>query len=111
MKLATLKRFLRLPDFAEHLALHRLDCLASHGDLSIYEFTREKLEQTPAEQIRPAPLITGDDLIAAGMKPGPAFKDILAAVEDAQLEGKLDSKQQALHFVAQLALSNPDLAG
>ena len=63
------------------------------------EFVREKLESTPQEQIRPGPLVTGDDLIAAGYTPGPQFKEILAAVEDAQLEGAVASKEEALKFV------------
>ncbi len=99
MKLSTLKRFLRLPRFAEHLELHHIDCLSSHGDLGIYNMLREKLAATPAEQIRPAPLISGRDLIAAGYSPGPRFKEILAAVEDAQLEGTLVDRDQALGFV------------
>jgi poly(A) polymerase len=99
MKESTLKRFLRLPRFDEHLELHRLDCLASHGDLSVYELVQQKLASTPPEQIRPAPLVTGDDLIAAGYAPGPRFKEILGAVEDAQLEGSLVDKRQALEFV------------
>jgi poly(A) polymerase len=99
MKESTLKRFLRLPRFDEHLELHRLDCLASHGDLTLYNFVREKLASTPAEQIRPKPLITGNDLIQAGYKPGPRFKEILAAVEDAQLEGRLREREEALQFV------------
>ncbi len=99
MKESTLKRFLRLPQFDEHLELHRLDCLASHGDLSLYELVRQKLASTPPEQIRPAPLLTGDDLIAAGYTPGPRFKEMLRAVEDAQLEGTLASKEKALQFV------------
>ncbi len=109
MKQSTLKRFMRLPRFQEHLALHRIDCLASHGDLTVYNYVKHKYENTPREQIRPAPLVTGNDLIALGMRPGPAFKDILAAAEDAQLEGLLDSKQEALDFVRQLTLSNPEL--
>jgi poly(A) polymerase len=107
MKQSTLKRFLRLDGFREHLALHRIDCLASHGDLTLYEYVRDRFENTPEEQIRPTPLVTGHDLIAAGFKPGPHFKDILAAVEDAQLEGKLDAKADALEFVRALTLSNP----
>jgi poly(A) polymerase len=99
MKPSTLKRFFRLPRFEEHLELHRLDCLASHRDLSLYHFTREKLAEMPAEQIRPQPLLTGDDLIAMGYKPGPQFKQILAAVEDAQLEGRLTEPEQAREFV------------
>jgi poly(A) polymerase len=99
MKESTLKRFLRLPRFEEHLELHRLDCQASHGDLFTYNLVREKMSSVPPESIRPAPLITGDDLIAAGYKPGPRFKEILSAVEDAQLEGRLQSKDRAMEFV------------
>lgn len=100
MKESTLKRFLRLPRFEEHLELHRLDCKSSHGDLTTYHFTREKLEATPPENIRPVPLVTGNDLIAAGYTPGPRFKEILSSVEDSQLEGKLASKEQAMEFVS-----------
>ena len=99
MKSSTLKRFLRLPRFEEHLELHRLDCLASHRDLSLYEFAKEKLYNTPPEQIRPTPLITGDDLIEAGYKPGPEFKTLLTAVEDAQLDGSITTKEEALSLV------------
>jgi poly(A) polymerase len=99
MKESTLKKFLRMPHFDEHLALHRADCLASHGDLSIYEFAQEKLAAIPPDKMRPAPLVSGDDLIAAGYVPGPRFKEILNAVEDAQLEGRLSSKDAALAFV------------
>jgi poly(A) polymerase len=101
MKESTLKRFLRLPKFDEHLELHRLDCLASHGGLELYEFVRQKIALTPPEQIRPRPLITGDDLIAAGYAPGPRFKEIISAVEDAQLEGTLADKVAAMEFVRQ----------
>ena len=99
MKESTLKRFLRLPRFDEHLALHRIDCLSSHGNLSLYDFVRERLQQTPEEEIRPKPLLTGEDLIGLGYQPGPQFRDILSAVEDAQLEGTLHSKDDALDFV------------
>jgi len=99
MKPATLKRFFRLPRFDEHLELHRLDCLASHRDLTLYNFARAKLAETPPEQIRPKPLLTGDDLIAMGYAPGPKFKLILSAVEDAQLEGRLEDPEQARQFV------------
>jgi poly(A) polymerase len=99
MNQSTLKKFLRLPGFDEHLALHRADCLASHGNLSTYEFVQEKLAEIPPEKIRPAALITGDDLIAAGYVPGPKFREILEAVEDAQLEGRLLSQDAALDFV------------
>ncbi len=99
MRESTLKRFLRLPRFEEHLTLHRMDCLASHGDLSLHDFVRDKLESTPANAIRPAPLINGKDLIAAGYKPGPLFKEILAVIEDGQLEGRLRSRDDAMALV------------
>jgi len=99
MKESTLKKFLRMPHFEEHLALHRADCLASHGDLNTYEFTKEKLNTIPPEKMQPKPLVSGDDLISEGYAPGPRFREILNAVEDAQLEGKLKSKDAALQFV------------
>jgi poly(A) polymerase len=99
MKESTLKRFMRLPKFEEHLALHRMDCLSSYGDLSLYDFVRERLEHSSAEEIRPAPLLTGEDLIHLGYKPGPEFRSILSAVEDAQLDGTLRSREEALDFV------------
>lgn len=105
MKDSTLKRFFRLPKFEEQLELHRLDCQSSHRDLSLYEFTRDKFHALPAEQIRPAPLITGEDLIAAGYKPGPAFKELLTAVEDAQLDDKISTKDEAMALVREKASS------
>ncbi len=87
--------------FDEHLALHRLDCLSSHGDLSLYDFVREKIASMPPEAIRPAPLITGDDLIALGLAPGPRFKEILSSIEDAQLEGSLKNREEALAWLNQ----------
>jgi poly(A) polymerase len=103
MKESTLKRFFRLPGFEEHLELHRLDCQSSHRDLSLYEFAKEKFHALPEEQIRPTPLITGADLIAAGYKPGPMFKELLTAVEDAQLEGSISTKEAAMELVHQKA--------
>jgi poly(A) polymerase len=100
MNESTLKKFLRLPRFEEHLDLHRMDCQASHGMLSAYQFAKEKLASIPPEKMRPAPLVNGNDLIAAGYIPGPRFKEILAAVEDGQLEGRLQSKEDALELVA-----------
>ena len=99
MKASTFKRFLRLPRFDEHLALHRADCLASHRHLTTYEFVKQKTEEIPPETMRPKPLVTGADLIAAGHAPGPRFREILMAVEDAQLEGRLPSRDAALEFV------------
>ena len=67
--------------------------------MTLYDFVSEKLRNTPPEQIRPEPLITGQDLIGLGYEPGPRFKEILSAVEDAQLEGRLQSREEALELV------------
>ena len=99
MSQSTLKKFLRMPKFEQHLALHRLDCVGSHRNLATYDFVREKLNETQPQDMRPKPLLTGDDLIAAGYAPGPRFKEILGAVEDGQLEGKLRTREEALGFV------------
>jgi poly(A) polymerase len=102
MKQSTLKRFLRMPGFGEHLEMHRLDCLASNGNLENYELVQRKLEELPEEQLKPAPLVTGTDLIAEGYEPGPRFAGMLAAVEDAQLEGRIGSREEALAMVREM---------
>jgi tRNA nucleotidyltransferase/poly(A) polymerase len=99
MRESTLKRFLRQPHFEEHLELHRLDCLSSHRNLENYEFCREKLASLAPEELKPPPLLTGRDLIAAGFEPGPEFAKMLTAVEDAQLESKIHSREEALDLV------------
>jgi hypothetical protein len=99
MRESTLKRFLRLPRFDEHLELHRLDCLSSHRRLENYDIVRTKRAELGAEQLRPVPLLTGNDLIVEGYSPGPVFKEILGAVEDAQLEGSIANREQALELV------------
>ena len=99
MRESTLKRFVRLPRFTEHLELHRLDCTASHGNLGAHEKVQQFLASTPPEAIRPPRLLTGDDLLEMGYKPGPEFQRILTALEDAQMEGAIASKEQAQAFV------------
>jgi putative nucleotidyltransferase with HDIG domain len=102
MRDSKLKRFLRMPDFEDHMALHRLDCLSSHGDLGNYDFVRRKQTELPPQELRPEPLITGRDLISAGYWPGPAFGIALTAVEDAQLEGSISTREEALALAATL---------
>jgi poly(A) polymerase len=99
MRAATLKKFVRLPLFAEHLALHRLDCLSSHRHLESYEFVKHFLEVTPPEQVRPERLLTGDDLQEMGFRPGPLFAEILRTLEDAQLDGRVRTREEAEEFV------------
>ena len=99
MRRSTQIRFLRMEGFSEHLELHRLDCLASHGMLDNYHQARKMLEEIPAEEIKPPRLVDGHDLIRAGYRPGPKFKQILQAAEDAQLEGHIRTKEDALHLI------------
>jgi putative nucleotidyltransferase with HDIG domain len=99
MKESTLKRFFRLPRFEEHLALNRMDCMAASGNLENWEFVRERFLSMPGEAVRPTPLITGRELIAAGYPPGARFKEMLRAAEDAQLEGTIATAEEALKLV------------
>jgi putative nucleotidyltransferase with HDIG domain len=99
MRESTLKRFLRMENFVEHAELHRLDCLASNGKFDTYKHVLARLAELGEEELRPKPLLTGRDLIDAGYQPGPLFGKMLAAVEDAQLEGRLKSREDALEFV------------
>ena len=96
MRTSTLKRFLCLPKFEEHLELHRLDCLASNGYTDAYEYVQSKLHEFSHEQLRPARLLSGRDLIEAGYKPGPALGRALEAVETGQLEGEIRTREEAL---------------
>ena len=99
MRASTLKRFVRQPRFDEHLELHRLDCLSSNRQLESYDFVRRVLQETPPQQIHPPRLLTGDDLMEMGYKPGPAFSEILRSVEDAQLEGVIATSKEAVEYV------------
>ncbi len=101
MRLSTLKRFLASPTFGEELKLHRVDCLASHGDLTNWRFLKGKLKALPPKELRPKPLIDGDDLLELGFSQGPRIGVILRAVEEQQLEGRLTSRAQALAWVAE----------
>ena len=99
MRESTLMRMLRLPAFNEHLELHRLDCSSSHGHLENYEFAKAKFEELAPEELRPPRLVTGNDLIRAGYLPGPQFSQMLETAEDAQLEGRIQSKEEGLDLI------------
>jgi poly(A) polymerase len=101
MKASTMKRFVRLPYFDEHLELHRMDCLSSHRRLAIYDQVKHFIEKTPSEEVRPPRLLTGNDLRELGFSPGPVFREILHALEEGQLEGTLKNREDALRFVQQ----------
>ena len=99
MRESKLKRLFREPFFSPLLELHRLDCLASHRKLDLFEFCRELLPTMLDEQLKPKPLITGDGLIAMGYGPGPIFEVILNRVEEEQLEGRISTPTEAEQFV------------
>jgi putative nucleotidyltransferase with HDIG domain len=105
MRTSTLKRFLRMERFEEHLALHRLDCLASNGRMESYDFISQKLAQLGTETLHPPRLITGRDLIEAGYAAGPGFARALEAVETAQLEGEIHTRLEAMEIAGGI-LSN-----
>jgi poly(A) polymerase len=93
---------LREEGIGELLELARIDALSSNGDLSYYRFCKERLAALEDEEIRPAPLVRGDDLIAMGLTPGPIFSVILRQVEDQQLGGELRSREEALEWVKRI---------
>ena len=99
MRLAKLKRFMARPTFADELELHRVDCASSHRMMENYDFLLRKTDEFANEPIIPPPLVTGNDLIALGMKPGPKFGEILEAVETLQLEGALKTRDEALDWL------------
>lgn len=107
MKQSTLKRFFRLRNFPEHLALHKLDVTSSHNLLEMYHYAKAEFEKVPEEVYKPTPLLTGRDLIEAGLKPGPRFKQLLQDIEDAQLEGHITTREQAINLLRDLMAKQP----
>lgn len=99
MRESTLKRFIGMPYFEDHLRLHLADCLASHGSTEAYDFIKKKLDEFKEEEIKPKPILSGYDLIEMGYKPGPIFSEILDSLEEAQLEGNMKDKEEAKRFV------------
>ena len=107
MRVSRLKRFLARPTVEDELELHRIDCLASHGNLDNYEFLKRRREDLANEPLIPQPLLTGHDLIALGWKPGPKFKTVLDAVQVRQLEGILRTRQEAISWVEKEYAATP----
>jgi len=99
MSVSSLKRFFRTSRFEDHLALARIHLITAGSDLSDYDFAHRKQHEWSDDDIRPVPLITGDDLIQMGFAPGPQFKQILTRVEDEQLEGRLQTHSDAIGFI------------
>jgi poly(A) polymerase len=107
MRPSTLKRFLSHPDFEDLKVLGRADILASDADLTPLEFVEQVQRATSAKELHPVPLLTGKDLLALGLAPGPAFKTILEQLEELQLEGVLSTREQALEHVKKNFLGTP----
>lgn len=103
MRSSTLKRMMARPTFPLELELHRIDCLSSHGDLSHYDFLKQRLETMSAEEIDPPPFITGRDLLVMGLKPGKEVGKILEEVRVAQLDGTVQTRAEALALARKLA--------
>src|ERR1700761_5789049 len=95
------------PGIEELLALHRVDALASTGDLQQVEYCLDYLENQPTGPINPPPLLTGHDLVRHELKPGPRFKVLLEQVRELQLEGRIRSKREALEWVEQQLRGDP----
>jgi tRNA nucleotidyltransferase/poly(A) polymerase len=107
MRPAKLRRFMGRQNFPLELELHRVDCLGSHGDLQTYDLLVNKQSEFESEPIIPPPLLTGRDLIALGLKPGPRFGEILEAVQTAQLDGEIKDRAGALKLLQTLEPSVP----
>ena len=100
MRQSTLKRMMQRETFETELEQHRADCLASHGDLSNWRFLKKKLREFSREDIRPKRLLTGGELLKMGYKEGPLIGRILRALEEAQLDGKLSTSEDAAQWVS-----------
>ena len=103
MRTARLKRFMSQPQFEEELELHRVDCASSNGFMDNYDFIRAKAAEFAAEPLIPPPLVTGRDLIAMSLRPGPLFSELLDAIQTEQLEGRLHDRESALASLRRLA--------
>jgi poly(A) polymerase len=102
MRLSTLKRMLAEDGFDELLWLARIDALASNGDLQFAMFCERRRKEIGEEAVKPPRLLTGHDLIAMGFEPGPRIGETLRALETAQLEGEVVSREDALEWVARV---------
>jgi poly(A) polymerase len=100
MRKATLRRLLMRPTFPLELELHRLDCLGSHGHLDVYNFLLEQAKELENLPATGPPLLTGKDLLALGMKPGPAMGKLLEQAREKQLQDELQTPEDARQWAA-----------
>jgi tRNA nucleotidyltransferase/poly(A) polymerase len=99
MRKATLRRMLLRPTFPLELALHRLDCLGSHGRLDVYEFLGNEVAELDRQPQMIPPLVTGEDLLSLGVKSGPTLGALLTEIRDKQLGEELKSREEALEWL------------
>src|SRR5205823_3728787 len=98
MRKATVRRLILRPTFPLELELHRLDCLGSHGRLDVYDYLVRETEELSKLPAKLPPLVNGDDLIALGIKPGPALGGLLTEIRDKQLQEELTNREEALDW-------------
>ncbi len=108
MRESTLKKFMQRPTFETELQQHRIDCLASHGDLANWRFLKKKISTLSKEEIKPVPFLSGRDVMALGFAQGPLIGKILTLLEEAQLERRISSRTEALEFVQKLDKPAPE---
>jgi putative nucleotidyltransferase with HDIG domain len=111
MRPARLRRFMARETFPLEIELHRIDCQSSHGSIENYHFLKDKAAEFSADPLIPPPLLTGRDLIALGLEPGPLFGKILEAVETAQLENEIATKEEALELAKRLSGGSGTMSG
>ncbi len=96
MSLAEFKKLMAHPRFDDLLELHRAVLVADTRPPDTYESARGRAAGIPPAEVAPPPLVTGEDLIAAGLQPGPRFKQILDTLYDAQLNLEITDRAAAL---------------
>lgn len=109
MKESSVRRWMGAPHFPLEMELHRIDCQASHGILSVYDYVIEFRRKLAAEPVLPPPFLSGKDLVSLGVQPGPAIGELLKESYNRQLEGLFTKRDDALAWAAQQIAQLPDI--
>ena len=107
MRRSTVRRYLGMSEFPTLLEVLHLDLLHSTGDISIWQQMKEVFESFRNEPALPPPLVTGNDLLALGYKSGPAMGGLLRNLYDAQLEGRIHTKEEGIALLKSLSPGFP----
>lgn len=102
LSLPAFKKLMAHARFGDLLDLHAAVCRARAIPLDANAHARQRAADIPQDEVAPPPLITGEDLIAAGLAPGPAFKTILETLYDEQLDNRLKTREDALQKMRQI---------